>query len=71
MRPAAIARSMFMPWSITFMMTWNVVVMIVDPPGAPITMKRRPSGSSTTVGDMDDTMRRSGATRFRFVPDRP
>ena len=40
------------------------VVMIVEPPGLPVTMSTLPSGRSTIVGDIDDSGRLPGATAF-------
>ena len=40
---------------------WKMVVMIVAPPGVPVTRSVRPSGSTTMVGVIADSMRLPGS----------
>jgi hypothetical protein len=47
-----------------FEITWKTVVMIVAPPGAPTTSRSAPSGASTIVGVMADSIRLPGAIAF-------
>jgi hypothetical protein len=52
------------PKSTTFRMVWSTVVMIVEPPGVPVTKKSSPSGSVTMVGVMAESMRFPGSMAF-------
>ena len=61
---------MFMPWSITFMITCKVVVMMRGPPGLPVTRNGLPS-SSTMVGDIEESGRLRGSTALASPPIRP
>ena len=70
MRGARLASATFMPWSIMFMMTWRVVVMMRGPPGVPVTRKGRPS-RNTMVGLMEESGRLRGATALAAPPIRP
>jgi hypothetical protein len=44
--------------------TCATVVMMVAPPGDPVTRRTRPSGERTMVGVIDETMRFPGAMAF-------
>ncbi len=46
-------------------------VMIVEPPGVPVTSSTRPCGSSTRVGVMADSMRAPGRTALAGPCTRP
>jgi hypothetical protein len=56
--------------STTFSTTCNTVLMIVLPPGLPVTSRTRPS-CLTIIGVMELSMRFRGAIRFGSVPIRP
>jgi hypothetical protein len=59
-----------MPWSITLMMVCSTVLMIVRPPGLPVTINSVPS-RVTMVGVMLEIMRLPGAARLGSVPTSP
>ena len=70
MRGASTASCTFMPWSTTLRMVCSTVLMMVRPPGLPVTSTRRPS-RVTMVGDMLDSMRLPGPARLGSVPMSP
>ena len=59
-----------MPKSMTLRIVISTVLMIVRPPGVPVTMNSLPS-LATIVGDMLDSMRLPGRARFGSVPISP
>ena len=59
-----------MPKSMTLRIVISTVLMIVRPPGEPVTMNSLPS-LATIVGDMLDSIRLPGRARLGSVPMRP
>ena len=59
-----------MPKSTTFRMVISTVLMMVRPPGEPVTMNNLPS-LARMVGDMLDSGRLPGMARFGLVPMLP
>ena len=59
-----------MPKSTTLRIVSSTVLMMVLPPGLPVTMKSRPS-FARMVGVMLESMRLPGAARFGSVPIKP
>ena len=61
---------MFMPKSITLTRACSTVLMMVRPPGLPMTMNSLPS-LATMVGVMLESIRLPGAARLGSVPISP
>ena len=59
-----------MPKSTTLTIVSSTVLMMVRPPGLPVTMNSRPSLASI-AGVMLDNIRLPGCARFGFVPISP
>jgi hypothetical protein len=64
MRGATTASGSVIRWSITLEITWYTIVMMRGPPGVPTTRSNRPSGSSTMLGVIAESMRLPGAIAF-------